>query len=91
MFLRDTAEIETTDVPAALFELATELFPLQQLTAVKSRRWGPALMLRKNRVRQDLEEGAMDDLPSALATMFTWLGDGAVAFAARWFRGLRRK
>lgn len=38
----------------------------------------------------DLEEGAMNDLLSALGTLLTWLGDGAVAFAARWFRGLRR-
>lgn len=33
----------------------------------------------------------MDDLLSALGTMFTWLGDGVRAYAARWFRGLRRK
>jgi hypothetical protein len=34
----------------------------------------------------------MDDVLSAVAIMFTWLGDGAVAFAIRWFRGgLRRK
>ena len=33
----------------------------------------------------------MDDLPYAIATMFTWLGDGAKAYAARWFRSLRRK
>lgn len=46
-------------------------------------------MLGKSRVRQNLEEGTMDDLLSSFATMFMWLGDGARAFAARWFRGLR--
>lgn len=33
----------------------------------------------------------MDDLLSAIATMFTWLGGGARAYTARWFRRLRRK
>lgn len=32
----------------------------------------------------------MDDLLSGFATMFMWLGGGARAFAARWFRDLRR-
>lgn len=33
----------------------------------------------------------MDDPLSELSTAFWWLGDGAVAYATKWFRDLRRK